>query len=90
MTVTPPAPVLPPLPSWSDPAAVTSYFVTIITLVVGVVAAFKPGFSEPAVVQAVVGSVGIVVAGIAQIVNVFTHRLATAKVHVAMIAAGLR
>jgi len=74
---TPPAPVtpqvLPPLPSWTDPASVTSYVTSILAAVFAVVTALT-GKGEPALVQALLPASGLVVAGVAQIVNVITHR----------------
>ena len=69
-----PAPVIPPLPSWSDAASVQSYVTSITGLVVGFITTLHPGFTEPAAVQGIVGAAGFIVAGVAQIVSVITHR----------------
>ena len=66
-------PVLPALPSWTDPASVTSYITSIIAGVFAVVTALT-GKGEPALVQAFLPASGLLVAGVAQIVNVITHR----------------
>jgi len=68
-----PVPVLPALPSWTDPASVTSYITSIAATIFAVVTAIT-GNGEPAAVQALLPSVGLIVAGVAQIVNVVTHR----------------
>ena len=76
--MTPPA-----LPKWTDAQAVTTYLTSVLGAVVAVVGALHPGFSEPAVVQAVLPTVGVLVAGVAQLVNVVTHRSAHAAAVVA-------
>lgn len=69
-----------PLPAWTDSAAVTSYITSVIATIGAVVTLAHPGYSEPTTVQAVVPSVAAIIAGIAQIVNVITHRSAAAKI----------
>ena len=65
---------LPPLPQWNDPPAVASYITSILAIVFAVVALAHPGFTEPAIVQSLVPAVATVVAGVAQAINVWTHR----------------
>jgi hypothetical protein len=60
--------------SWTDAASVTSYITSILSGVVAIIVAIHPGYSEPAVIQALVPSVGLIVAGVMQVVNVITHR----------------
>lgn len=62
-----------PLPTWSDPASVASYLTTILSAVFAAVAVFHPGFAEPAIVQALLPIVGMLVSAGAQIVNLVTH-----------------
>ena len=71
--VTPVTPVIPPLPSWTDPASVISY-ITSVAAVVFTNVTIATGKGEPAAVQALLPSVGAIVAGVAQTVNVLTHR----------------
>jgi hypothetical protein len=52
---------------------VTSYITSIAATIFAVVTAIT-GNGEPAAVQALLPSVGLIVAGVAQIVNVVTHR----------------
>jgi hypothetical protein len=73
-----------PLPTWTDAASVTSYITSLVAIVVTIVTAVHPGYSEPTVVQSLIPAVGFVVAGVAQIVNVVWHR----KAAVAAISAG--
>jgi hypothetical protein len=63
-----------PLPSWGDAASVTSYITSLVAVAVTIVTAVHPGFTEPVVVQSVLPAVGFVVAGVAQLVNIWTHR----------------
>ena len=77
--------VLPPLPTWTDPASVTSYVTSILAGVFAVVTALT-GKGEPALVQALLPAYGLVVAGVAQIVNVITHRgVQKAAIHAASV-----
>jgi hypothetical protein len=69
---------VPQLPHWTDAQSVTSYITSLIAFALSVVTTFHPGFNEPAVVQSVIPAVGLFVAGLAQAVNVFTHRAAHA------------
>ena len=73
MTPAPTPAVIPPLPSWTDSSAVTTYITSIAAGVFAIVTAVT-GKGEPAAVQAILPSVGVIVAGVAQIVNVVTHR----------------
>lgn len=75
------------LPSWTDAASITSYLTSAVTGVVAVITLAHPGFTEPALVRALIPAVSLVIAGGAQIFNAVTHRTATARVHVALIAA---
>lgn len=63
-----------PLPSWTDAASVTSYITSLVGAVFAVITALHPGYAEPVIVQVILPSVGAVVAGVAQIVNIITHR----------------
>lgn len=63
-----------PLPTWTDAAAVTTYLTSFIGIVFAVITAIHPGYSEPTIVQTLLPSIGSVIAGVAQIVNVITHR----------------
>lgn len=65
-----------PLPTWTDAASVTSYLTSLVAIVVTIITAVHPGFTEPVVVQSVVPAVGFLVAGAAQLINVWTHRSA--------------
>ncbi len=67
-------PTVVPLPKWTDAASVVSYITSILGAVFAVITALHPGYSEPTIVQAILPSVGAVIAGVAQIVNVITHR----------------
>jgi hypothetical protein len=71
------------LPNWSDQTAVTTYVTSIVSAIFAIIGALHPGFKEPAVVQAIIPSVCVLVAAGAQIANVVTHR----GVHKAAIAA---
>jgi hypothetical protein len=73
------APV-PELPHWTDAQSVSTYITSILAFVVSVIAGLHPGFWEPAIAQALIPAVGLLVAGIAQAVNVATHRSAHGKV----------
>lgn len=76
-----------PLPTWTDAASVTSYITSLIGIAVTVLTLLHPGYTEPAVVQAAVPTVGLIVAGVAQLVNVLTHRSAQKAAIVAQYAA---
>ena len=65
-----------PLPTWTDAASVTSYITSLIGIAVTVLTLLHPGYTEPAVIQALLPSIGVVVAGVSQIINVVTHRAA--------------
>jgi len=62
------------LPTWTDSQAVTTYLVSVVGAVFGILGALHPGWTEPSWVTAVIPSVGILVAAAAQWVNVATHR----------------
>ena len=62
------------LPTWTDSQAVTTYLVSVVGAVFGILGALHPGWTEPSWVTAVIPSVGILVAFAAQWVNVATHR----------------
>ena len=72
--VTPVPDPLPPLPAWNDAASVAAYLTSIAAIVVAIVALAHPGFTEPAIVQSLIPSVATVVAGVAQAINIWTHR----------------
>jgi len=74
-----------PLPSWTDAASVTSYITSVVGVVFAVITGIHPGYTEPTIIQALLPSVGALVAGTAQIVNIFMHR----SVQKAAITAGL-
>ena len=62
------------LPTWTDSQAVTTYLVSVVGAVFGILGALHPGWTEPSWVTAVIPSVGILVAFAAQWLNVATHR----------------
>jgi len=68
-----PTPVLPPLPTWTDAASVTSYITSVVAGVFAIIAVLT-GKGEPDAVQALLPAVGLIVAGGAQIFNMVTHR----------------
>ncbi len=70
----PTAPSVVPLPKWTDAASVVSYITSIFGAVFAVITALHPGYSEPTIVQAILPAIGAIVAGIAQVVNIVTHR----------------
>jgi len=74
--------LLPSLPKWNDPAAVSSYIVSAAGSILAVVALVHPGFHESVTVEAVVASVAAAAAAVSQFVNIITHRSAHAKVGV--------
>ncbi len=73
-----------PLPKWTDAASVASYITSVVGVVFAFITGLHPGFTEPTVIQALLPSIGAVIAGVAQIVNVVEHR----SVQKAAIAAG--
>lgn len=73
-TAAAPATTTIPLPSWGDAASVTSYITSVLGAVFAVITALHPGYTEPTIVQVLLPSIGAVVAGVAQIVNIITHR----------------
>jgi hypothetical protein len=78
------------LPSWTTPAAVTTYITSLALTVIS--ALTMTGVIVPSntstEVQTWVGIVGFVVAGAVQAVNAFTHRAAAAQIAVAQITNG--
>lgn len=76
-----------PLPTWTDSASVISYATSLLSAAFAVITALHPGYTEPPIIQALLPSVGVVVAGVAQIVNVITHRAAQKAAIVAQYAA---
>ncbi len=77
-----------PLPKWNDFSSVVSYLTSIVAVGVGLVAAFRPGFKEPAAVQAAVPAVALAMASAAQIINAWSHRHAHNMAAVALIQRG--
>ena len=77
-----------PLPKWNDFSSIVSYLTSIVAVGVGLVAAFQPGFKEPAAVQAAIPAVALVIATGAQIINVWSHRHAHNLAAVALIQRG--
>ncbi len=67
-------PTVVPLPKWTDAASVVTYITSILATVFAIITALHPGYSEPTIVQAILPSVGAIIAGVAQVVNVITHR----------------
>ena len=65
-----------------------SYLTSIVAIGVGLVAAFQPGFKEPAAVQAAIPAVALVIASGAQIINAWSHRHAHNLAAVALIQRG--
>lgn len=66
------------LPTWTDAASVTSYLTSIVATIGGLIALAHPGFRESVDIQTAIPAVGFVVAGVAQLLNVWTHRSAQA------------
>jgi len=87
---TPATPADIPLPKWTDFSSVLTYVTSLVGIGVGLIAAFQPGFHEPAAVQAVLPAVAFLVATGAQIYNAVSHRNAHAAVAVAAINQGGR
>jgi len=67
------------LPTWTDAGSVLAYLTTIVSAVFAVVTGLHPGFTEPSVVVAVLPSVAVLVAVVAQLVNLATHHAAVAS-----------
>lgn len=63
-----------PLPSWTDSSSVLTYLTSVVAVVFAIITAVHPGYTEPVIVQSLLPSIGAVIAGTAQIVNVITHR----------------
>jgi protein-S-isoprenylcysteine O-methyltransferase Ste14 len=70
--------ILPQLPSWTDGPAITSYIVTVAGILFGFLALMHVGLpvNTPALVQVWATIIGPVVAGVAQAINLITHRTA--------------
>lgn len=66
------------LPTWTDAASVTSYLTSIAATICALIGLTHPGFHEPADIQSAIPAVGLTVAGVAQLVNIWTHRAAQA------------
>lgn len=77
-----------PLPSWTDPGAITTYITSFLAAVFAVVTAMT-GHGEPAVVHALLPAIGVIVAGVAQMVLLITHRGVQKAVLVARSVAGI-
>jgi hypothetical protein len=73
------------LPTWTDSQAVTTYIVSVVGAVFGILGALHPGWTEPSWVTAVIPSVGILVAFAAQWINVATTRGTTKEVALAVV-----
>ena len=74
VTPTPVTPTIVSLPKWSDAASVVSYITSILGVIMAVITGLHPGFTEPTIIQAILPAVGAVIAAVAQVVNVITHR----------------
>lgn len=61
------------LPTWTDPGSVISFLTAAVTEICSVVALLHPGFTEPAVVNALVPIVGQLVALGAVALAVWRH-----------------
>lgn len=86
-TVTPvvtPTPSVVPLPKWTDAASVTSYITSVLGVIFALITGLHPGYTEPTVIQALLPSIGALIAGAAQVVNIVMHR----SVQKAALAAG--
>lgn len=77
------------LPTWTDSAAVTSYLTSLVALVASGLAAVHPGFHVPVVVAQDIPLVGLVVAGGAQALNIWSHRSAQKAAVLVKAAAGI-
>lgn len=62
------------LPTWTDAQSVSSYLTSLVGVALAIVTLLHPGFKESSEVQALVPTISFVVAGIAQAVNIITHR----------------
>jgi len=67
------------LPTWTDAGSVLAYLTSIVSAVFAVVTGLHPGFTEPSVVVAILPSVAVLVAVVAQLVNLATHHAAVAS-----------
>ncbi|MHB2029845.1 MAG: hypothetical protein ACYCPT_13685, partial [Acidimicrobiales bacterium] len=79
------------LPKWTDAASVTSYLTSFFGVALAVVTAIHPGYTEPTIIQALLPSVGAVIAAAAQIFNLVTHRSAqkaALAAHATIVASG--
>ena len=78
--------VVPALPTWTDPASVTSYVTSIVASVVAMTSMMTE-HKAPAAVQALIPASALLIAGVAQIVNIVTHRgVHKAAIHAASIS----
>jgi len=82
------APTTIPLPTPTDYASVLTYITSIVAVIIGVIVAFKPGFTEPPALQAAVPAVALLVATGAQIYNAISHRNAHTSAAVAALNRG--
>jgi hypothetical protein len=64
------------LPTWTDAASVTSYVTSFVAGAAALITALHPGWHEPTEVQTVLPTVGLLIAGVAQAINLYTHRAA--------------
>ena len=73
------------LPTWTDPTSVAAYLTTLVSGVLGVLVYLHPGWAPPSgAVEAGVAVAALLIAGGAQIVNIWRHGTTTK----AAIAAG--
>lgn len=79
-----------PLPTWTDYSSVLTYITSVVSIAIGLITAFQPGFKEPAAVQAVAPALAFLVATGAQIYNAISHRNAHVAVAVAAVNQGGR
>jgi hypothetical protein len=79
-----------PLPKWNDFASILTYLTSFVGVIVGVIAAFHPGFKEPASTQAVLAAVALLVATGSQVYNAISHRSAHNAAAVAAINQGAK
>ena len=65
---------------WTDPAAIASYITSLVAGLVSILSILHPGFTEPAIVEALVAPIAAVVAGGVQVFNIVTHRSVTKSI----------
>ena len=75
---------IPKLPAWNDAPAVTSYIVAVAGILLSYLTVLHIGVSAatPHLVQEWAGPAGLVVAAVAQAVNLITHRVGHVKAFV--------